>query len=153
MKFFVYANKADVKDSNVKDRAIYFVPEKDMRDWASKFNPGIMEYCGVSIEAEHKDEARKTFVYPLDNDGLDKMLAEQEPLLTRECSRRFQESRERVSKATMNLMVNRMASLWEQIDDMLRAMAQLHALKHGDINEDLAYQIMKKEWLKRYNDL
>jgi len=153
MKFFVYANKSDVKNTSVQDgRAIYFVPELKMRDWASRFDPGVMEFCGVSIEAEDKMEAKEAFLAPLDCGGLDKMFAEQEPLLTRHRSQRH-ESKEKVGDATMDLMVTRLAGLWLQIDEMLRAVAQLYVLKHNDLTEQEAYAKLKKEWLERYEKM
>jgi len=153
MKFFVYANKSNVKDPKIRQRALYFVPENKMRDWANKFEPGVMEYCGISIEAEDRDEAKTIFLDPFGSEGFDQMISEDEPLLTKHKTRRFRESEQAIAKATMELMIARLASLWAQVDDMLRALAHCYVLEHNDMTEEEAYQRLKKEWLSKYNEL
>lgn len=153
MKYFVYSNKTDVKNPNMRDRALYFVPENDLRDWASKFDPSIMEFCGVEISAESREEAQQTFLNPIETDGFDRMQAVEEPLLTRVPREQFGEKRKKLAKATTDLMVQRLATLWTQIDEMFRAMAQLYVLYHDGMIEEQAYTRLKKHWLKKYSEM
>ena len=144
MKYYVYANKTNVKDPSITSRALFFVPQEDLRIWASKYDAIHMEYCGVSVEAADATEAKNIFLTPV----IDKILVEQEPLVTRYLSQKVDD----LSAATTNLMAERLATLWMQIDQVFHAIAKLHVLQNQNITEEQAYATLKKKWLDRYRE-
>jgi 1,2-phenylacetyl-CoA epoxidase catalytic subunit len=62
-------------------------------------------------------------------------------------------TKQQISAVTMEMMVKRLAKLWMQIDDMLRAMADVYVMHNKDMTKEEAYVNLKQRWLKRYLDM
>lgn len=141
-KFYVYKTKPNPEYGY----QLYFIGQHQLTRWSAIYNPDIMEYVGVSLNASSEKEARNIY---LDNTKcIEHVMTDEEPVQTKIVS-----TKKQISEVTMEIMVKRLAKVWMQIDDMLRAMADVYVLHNKDMTKEQAYVNLKQRWLKRYLDM
>lgn len=146
MKYYVYQSKRTQK--NEKTYELYFVAQNALTRWGAIYKPELVEYTGVCVKASSKDEARNIYLDPTALLGeKDVVFSEDEPAVTKVIS-----AKKRIGEVSMDLLVQRLAHLWMQIDDMLRAMAEVYCLHNKDMSKEEAYKNLKTKWLKKYLD-
>lgn len=143
MKFYVYQNKR--VDRNDDTSGIFFIAESILSVWGATFDPDKLEYTGISINAKNSDEASKIYLDPAL--CLEHARSDAEPNITKIAA-----AKKRLGDVSMELLIQRLAKLWLQIDDMLRAMADVYVLHNKDMTKEQAYKDLKERWLKKYLD-
>jgi hypothetical protein len=74
-------------------------------------------------------------------------MTDEEPAVTKIASKKME-----IGEATMDIMILRVAKLWLQLDDMIRAMADIYAFHNKDVTKEEAYVRLKKRLLTKYFD-
>lgn len=142
MKFYVYKTKPNPEHGY----QLYFIGQHQLTRWSAIYNPEVMEFVGVSLNATSEEDARHIY---LDNAlCIEHVMTDEEPVVTKIAT-----TKQKISEVTMDVMVKRLAKLWIQIDDMLRAMADVYVLHNKDMTKEQAYIDLKQRWLKRYLDM
>jgi hypothetical protein len=142
MKFYVYKTKPDTEYGY----QLYFVAESKLLKWASLYNPDVMEYVGVSLNASSEEGAKA--IYLDTAKCIDQVMTDEEPAVTKVVA-----MKQKIGNVSMDIMVQRLAKLWLQVDEMLRAMAAIHIITNKDQSKEEAYIKLKQSWLKRYLDM
>lgn len=141
MKFYVYKTK--VTEHGYQ---LYFIGPRQLTRWSAVYNPEVMEFVGVSLNAASEEEARNIYLDPVR--CIEHVMTDEEPAVTKIAA-----TKHAISEVTMDMMIKRLAKLWMQIDDMLKAMADVYVLHNKDMTKEQAYVDLKKRWLKRYLDM
>ena len=140
-KFYVYKTKGAEKGYQ-----LYFIGQHQLTRWSAIYNPEVMEFVGVSLNAASEEEARDIYLDPAR--CIESVMSDEEPAVTKIAT-----TKHVISEVTMDMMVKRLAKLWMQIDDMLKAMADVYVLHNKDMTKEQAYISLKQRWLKRYLDM
>lgn len=143
MKYYIYQNKR--ADRNLDTDGLFFIAESILSVWGANYDPEKVEYTGVSVNAKSQEEASKYYMDPAL--CLDHVRSDAEPNITKIAT-----AKKRIGEISMELLIQRLASLWMQIDEMLRAMADVYVLHNKDMTKEEAYKNIKERWLKKYLD-
>jgi hypothetical protein len=146
MKYYIYQNTSKKKGYD-PNRLLYFVPDPELFA-NSGYNPLLMEFANIAIEAEDLEHAKRIYDAPWQHD--DKIVSCEEPEATIIKRQKLQDivaDKNNMMLVTISAGLN---ALIYEIDAMFKKMARIIARK-GKISEAEAYELVKKTFLKSFD--